>query len=73
MKNVMKIGLAAMLLLCSIGANAAWMMPNGLWYSNICRANFNPIFYWVYPVSVAQPVGTMCALPDGTPGTVTAH
>lgn len=67
-----KVILAALLAMSSF-ANAGWLAPNGIWYSNICRANFNPNFYWVYPVSVAQPVGTFCSFPDGTPGTVTMN
>jgi hypothetical protein len=58
--------------LCAAHARAAWYV-GGVLVSNICRADANPAYYWVYPPQNAQPVGTMCTFPDGTPGTVTAN
>ncbi len=55
-----------------LGAVSAAWMAGGILVSNVCRANINPSVFWVYPPVSAQPVGTACALPDGTPGTVTA-
>lgn len=56
----------------SMPAHAAWMV-NGIWYSNICRLNINPNWYWVYPVVQARPVGSVCYMPDGAPGYVSAY
>jgi len=53
-------------------AHAEWLY-GGVWVSNICRADANPAYYWVYPPADAEPVGDSCAFPDGTPGTVTPN
>ena len=55
-----------MLLAFSSYASAAWLF-NGIWYSNVC---VSPVGSWIYPVEWAQPVGTFCRLPNGTPGVV---
>jgi hypothetical protein len=53
-------------------AGAAWLVDGG-WVSNICRANANPSYYFAYPAQDGEAVGTPCAFPDGTPGTITAN
>lgn len=58
--------IAIMLLAFSSYASAAWLF-NGIWYSNVC---VSPVGTWIYPVEWAQPVGTFCRLPNGTPGVV---
>jgi hypothetical protein len=53
-------------------AHAAYFI-NSVLYSDVCRANANPNYFFVYPLKDAEPVGASCTLPDGTPGTVTAN
>lgn len=48
-------------------SKAAWLGADGLWYSNVCVSTYG---YWIYPPAWARPVGTMCSLPNGTPGVV---
>jgi len=54
-------------------AHAASFFLNSVLYSDVCRANANPNYYFLYPLNDSEPVGTSCTLPDGTPGTVTAN
>lgn len=48
-----------------IPAQAATWFYGGVLVGNVCRAG---AFYWVYPISYAQPVGTSCSfMLQGTP------
>lgn len=69
MKLVKKVILAAVMMGTATAAHAGWWV-NGIAYSNVCRANWNNAYYWVYPVDWAQPTNTFCRFPDGTPGYV---
>jgi hypothetical protein len=52
----------AALMLCSAFAGAVtWYAPNGVLYGNICR---NGAYYTAYPLSMGQPVGTVCPIRD---------
>ena len=53
---------AALLLTCGTSSAAWWQ--NGVLVSNVCRANANPNFYFVYPPAAAQPIGTPCTWID---------
>ena len=55
MKSLKKI-LAAALLLASTSAGAYWQVaPNGIVYSNFCRAG---MYWYIFPTM--QPIGTSC-------------
>jgi hypothetical protein len=69
-KMMIRAVAAAALVASAIGtANAAWLLPNGVWVSNVCRAPSGMV--WVYPVAYAQPVGSSCQIySTGEYGTV---
>ena len=67
-----KIFFAFILLTMSSLTSAGWWY-NGIRVSNVCRASFNMNWYYVYPVYSAQPLGSFCRFPDGTPGVVTEN
>jgi len=72
-KVVCILGLCASVCLIAAHYAEAAFLVNGTWYSNICRADENPNYFFVYPIQDAEPVGAPCAFPDGTPGTVTPN
>lgn len=53
--------IAAVLLAASTAASAYTFVQNGIVYGTICRYG---AVYTSYPVSMAQPVGTVCPLRD---------
>lgn len=58
MKKIIALGLLA---LAVSSAFAATFYVNGVLYGTICR---NGIYYTVYMISMAQPVGTTCFMRD---------
>ena len=56
----MKKLIMALALLASIGsANAYTWWDNGVYMGNVCRSGY---YYYVYPLSMGQPVGTGCPI-----------
>ena len=39
----------------AVATAATWMLPNGVFVGNVCRSG---AYFWVYPPSSAQPVGS---------------
>jgi hypothetical protein len=62
-----KIALAAVIVALSVGQAEASFYRHGIAYSNICRADENPMFFWAFPRF--EPVGTDFWFPNGTPCT----
>lgn len=66
MKKLILTTLAA---LATTTAMATTFLVNGVWYGTVCRSG---AYYTVYPMHMAQPVGTTCPVRD-TLGYVLAY
>ena len=70
-KTILAIVAAITMLGLAGTASAAWMQY-GVLVSNVCRAPSG--HFWVYPVQLAQPLGTACTIySTGELGVVTAN
>ena len=56
-----RILLALTLIIMATTGHALTFWSNGVLYGTVCRIG---IYFYSYPVSMAQPVGTMCPVRD---------
>ena len=54
--------IAVLMLGAAYAGAVTWYAPNGVLMGNVCR---NGAYYTVYPVSMGQPVGSLCPVRDG--------